>query len=162
MSNNTILLTGQAREDYIKAHFAPDMVVPESLMIEETVSSEAQDAYEKWYDGKDEDTQELIDAISDRTNYIIDEEEYDEFISELDSEGITSASEFEDRFEVEVESESDLYEWVESMMDDIGYLSDTPNFIKNHIDWESVWKCEMIHDYYIIEFVSKSYVFNRN
>ena len=162
MSNNTILLTGQEREDYIKAHFTPDMVVPDELMIESTVTDKSQSDFEKWYDGKDEDTQELIDAISDRTYYIIDEEEYDEFISELDSEGITTASEFEDRFETEVESESDLYDWVESMMDDCGYLNDVPDFLKNHIDWESVWNCEMRHDYYVIEFVSKSYVFNRN
>ena len=123
--------------------------------------TKAREDFAAWYDAKDEDTQELIDAISDRTYYIIDEEEYDEFISELDAEGITTASEFEDRFETEVENDGELYDWVESMMDDCGYLSDVPDFIKNHIDFKSVWECEMRHDYYIIEFVSKSYVFNR-
>jgi hypothetical protein len=124
------------------------------------VTDKAQSDFEKWYDGKDEDTQELIDAISERTYYITDEEEYDEFISELESEGITTADEFQDRFETEVESESDLYDWVEQLMDDSMYLHDVPDFIKNHIDWESVWNCEMRHDYVTIEFVSKSYVFN--
>ena len=121
----------------------------------------AREDFAAWYDGKDEDTQELIDTISDRTYYIIDEEEYDEFISELESEGITTASEFEDRFETEVESQSDLYEWMDSLMHDCGYLDGVPDFLKNHIDYESVWECEMRYDYTIIEFVSKSYVFNR-
>ena len=161
--SNTILLTGQAREDYIKAHFTPDMVVPETLMIEETVSPEfikAREDFATWYDSKDEDTQELIDEIADRTYYIIEENEYDEFISELDSEGITTASEFEDRFEVEVESESDLYDWCESMMDDCGYLREVPSFISNHIDYKAIWDCELRFDYSTIEFNGKTYLFH--
>ncbi len=161
MSN--ILLTGQAREDYIKAHFTPDAVVPDELMIEETVSAEfkkAREDFATWYDNKDEATQELIDEIADRTYYIIDEEEYDDFIEELDDEGITSAEDFTDRFEAEFEYKSELIDWVESHLSDCGYLSDVPEFIKNHIDYQSVWECEMRYDYSLIEYNGKTYLFN--
>ena len=160
MSNNTILLTGQAREDYIKAHFTPDMVVPNELMIEETtVSSGEQSKYEVWYDGKDEDKQELIDSISHMTYHIIDEEEYDEFIELLDDEGMTSADDFTDRFEGEFDTDTELYEWVEQMIDDSMYLKDVPDFIKNHINYEDIWNCELRYDYTNIQFNDRVYLF---
>ncbi len=133
-------------------------------MIEETVSPEfkkAREDFATWYDNKDEETQELIDEISDRTYYIIDEEEYDDFIEELDDEGMTTADEFMDRFEAEFESESDLIDWVESHLSDCGYLNDVPDFIKNHIDYQSVWECEMRYDYSTIEYKGKIYLFNQ-
>ena len=83
-TENTILLTGQEREDYIAKHFAPGMDVPDELMIEDKVSPEfrkAQQDFAEWYDGKSEDEQELIDAISERTSYITDESEYESGIS---------------------------------------------------------------------------------
>ena len=42
-------------------------------------------AYEQWYDSKDADTQALIDEIHESTSFVIDEDEYDAFISLLDS-----------------------------------------------------------------------------
>jgi len=161
-TENTILLTGQEREDYIAKHFSPGMVVPDELMIEDKVSPEfrkSQQDFAEWYDAKSEDEQELIDAISDRTYYIIDEDEYDEFIEELDSEGITTAEEFEDRFEAEFEYGSDLLGWVEELVDSSGYLDSVPDFIRSHIDYQSVWDCELRYDYSIIEFNNRLYLF---
>ena len=160
MSNNTVLLTGQAREDYIKAHFAPDMVVPNELMIEETtVSSEEQSKYEVWYDGRGAMMQELIDSISDRTYHIIDEDEYDDFIELLDDEGVRDADGFTDRFEGEFDTETELYDWVEQMIDDSMYLKDVPDFIKNHINYEDIWSCELRYDYTTIQFNDRVYLF---
>ena len=169
MSNNTILLTGQAREDYIKAHFTPDMVIPDSLEIEteellESVSPEfkkAREDFANWYDGKDEDQQEFIDEISDRTYSIIDEEDYDEFIELLDDEGINDADDFTDRFEAEFEYESELIQWVEELVEASGYLNDVPAFIANHIDYQSVWQCELRYDYSIIEFNNHLFLFRQ-
>ena len=169
MSNNTILLTGQAREDYIRAHFTPDMVIPDSLEIEteellESVSPEfkkAREDFANWYDGKDEDKQEFIDEISDRTYSIIDEEDYDEFIELLEDEGIKDADDFSDRFEAEFEYESELIGWVEEMVEEMGYLNDVPAFIKNHIDYQSVWQCELRYDYSIIEFNNHMFLFRQ-
>ena len=152
MTENNTLLTGQAREEYIKAHFTPETMIPE---ITETT-----DAYEKWYDGKDEDTQELIDEISDRTDCITEEIEYDEFIELLDDEGITSADDFTDRFEGEFQYRRDLMEWVEEMIDSTEYLKDVPAFISNHIDYESIWDCELRFDYSIIEYNNRTYLFH--
>ena len=55
----------------------------------------AREDFASWYDSKTEDMQALIDEISDRTYFIIDEDEYDAFISELGDYGITDASSFE-------------------------------------------------------------------
>ena len=68
----------------------------------------ARDAFAAWYDSKDAATQELIDSISDRTYFIIEEQDYDRFINMLDEDyGITSAMDFEDKFEAELEGYGD-------------------------------------------------------
>ena len=150
MSNN-ILLNGQEREDYIKTRFGTETEIQ--------TATEKTDAYEKWYDGKDEDVQELIDEVSDRTNGITEESEYDEFIEELDSEGITSSDEFEDRFEGEFDYGYDLLGWVEELIDSSGYLENVPDFIKNHISYEEIWQCELRYDYSTIDFNGRIYLF---
>ena len=72
----------------------------------EFVSARA--AFAAWYDSKDAATQELIDSISDRTYFIIEEQDYDRFITMLDEDyGITSAMDFEDQFEAELEGYGD-------------------------------------------------------
>lgn len=121
----------------------------------------ARDAFAAWYDSKDADTQELIDAISDRTYFIIEEQDYDRFIDLLKDEGIESASDFEDRFEVELEGYGDrqLADYCEQMLDDCGYLTDVPHNIRNHIDFESVWNCEMRFDYSEWQFQENTYLF---
>ena len=159
MSNNTVLLTGNERDEYIAKHFTSDTIVPDELMIESPYTAKEQDDFGIWYDGKSEDEQELIDVISDRTSHIIEESEYDEFIEELDSEGITSATEFEDRFEAEFVFDSELLDWVESLIKDCGYLNDVPAFISSHINYEAMWQCEMRYDYNTIEFNGKTYLF---
>ena len=142
--NNT-LLTGQDREDYIKAHFTPETSVPEELMIEDEV---------------DDERQELIDVISDYTNYITEESEYDEFIELLDYEGMSTSQEFEDRFEAEICQGCDLMDWVEEMIEGGEYLKDVPDFIKNHIDYQSIWDCELRFDYSVIEYNNRTYLFH--
>ena len=160
MSNNTVLLTGTERDEYIAKHFTSDTIVSDDLMIESPYSPKEQDDFGVWYDGKSEDMQELIDSISDRTHHIIEESEYDEFISELEDEGITSATEFEDRFGAEFVFESELLDWVESLIQDCGYLNDVPAFISSHIDYQAVWQCELRYDYSTIEFNGKTYLFS--
>ena len=84
----------------------------------EFVSARA--AFAAWYDSKDAATQELIDSISDRTYFIIEEQDYDRFINMLDEDyGITSAMDFEDRFEAEIEGYGDRFV-AESLQDSQG------------------------------------------
>ena len=158
MTENNILLTGQAREDYIATHFTSDTVIPETLMIETSVEG----AYEKWYDGRGAMMQELIDEISDRTSCITEEIEYDEFIELLDDEGITTADDFMDRFECEFQYHRDLLDWVEELIDSSGYMENVPSFIANHIDYQAVWDCELRYDYSTIEYNGKTYLFRNS
>ena len=125
----------------------------------------ARDAFAAWYDRKSPDTQELIDSISERTHYIIDEQEYDDFLTLLDEEFcIVTAVDFEDKFEAEFEGygDSQLAEYAENMVDESGYLDRVPDFIKNHIDWEAVWNCELRYDYSEIQFNENTYLFRNH
>ena len=130
-----------------------------------TVSPEftkAREDFATWYDNKSDDMQLLIDEISDRTYSIIDEDEYDAFIQELDSLGITDASTFENAFcgEFEGISEDVLAEFSEDFYDQCGMLPDN-DVIKNCIDWNQVWYYAMRHDFYDLQFKGNTYFFNR-
>ena len=119
--------------------------------------------FEAWYDAKSEDEQLLIDEISDRTSYIIDEDEYDKFIEELDSYGIEDARTFEDAFygEIEGTGERVTTEFAEQLVEDMGY-SIQPEFIANCMDWELVWHSALRFDYNAVEFGGNTYFFSNN
>ena len=133
-----------------------------------TVSPEfisVRDAFALWYDALDTDKQELVDSISERTHYIIEEQEYLDFIALLDEEyGIQCAMDFEDKFEAEFEGYGDnqLAEYASNMVDESGYLDRVPDFLKNHIDWEAVWNCELRYDYSEIQFNENTYLFRNH
>ena len=135
------------------------MPTPTVLNISTMTGSE-RDAFADWYDSKSEEYQLLIDEISDRTSYIIDEDEYDAFIEELANYGINDSSQFEDAFEREVEgySERVFADFAEELIESCGYTIE-PEFIANCIDWERVWYSELRHDYQTIEFKGNTYFF---
>lgn len=120
--------------------------------------------FERWYDSKDADTQELIDEISDRTHFIIEEHEYDAFINELKDEGITTASEFEDRFYGEWESVGDhvTSNFSEQLMEDVYPSHDLPDIYRYAIDFEMVWYQSLRYDFYDMEFKGNTYFFHRH
>ena len=124
----------------------------------------ARDDFAAWYDAKSEDMQELIDEISDRTHFIIDEDEYDEFIAELDAYNIPDASTFEDAFYGEFEGygERILTEFAEQFADDLGLDSNIPEDFKACIDYNQYWYYSLQHDFVEIEFKGNTYFFNRN
>ena len=119
----------------------------------------AREDFAAWYDSKSEDEQQLIDEISDRTYYIIDEDEYETFIEELNAYGITTAGEFEDAFEAELEGHSEkIYaEFSENLCD--GLWDIKPEFIANCVDWELVWYSTLRYDYNAIESNGNTYFF---
>jgi uncharacterized protein (DUF488 family) len=121
---------------------------------------ETKSEFEAWYDSKSEEYQQLIDEISDRTNYIIEEEEYDSFIEELANYGINAASQFEDTFQLEVEGygERVFAEFSEELIESCGYTIE-PKFIANCIDWELVWYSSLRYDYQTVEFKGNTYFF---
>ena len=125
----------------------------------------ARDAFAAWYDALDSDKQELVDSIAERTYYITESEEYLSFIDMLDVEyGITTAIDFEDKFEAEFEGYGDgqLAEYASNMIDECGYLDRVPDFLKNHIDWQMVWDCELRYDYTELQFNENTYLFRNH
>ena len=122
-----------------------------------------QEDFAAWYDAKSEDMQALIDEISDRTSYIIDEDEYDAFIDELDSYGITDAETFADAYygEIEGTGERVTSEFTEQLCEECGY-SIEPDFIANCIDWSLVWYSAIRYDFNAVEFKGNTYFFSNN
>lgn len=121
--------------------------------------------FENWYDSKDEDTQALIDEISNRTYFIIDEAEYDAFIEMLESHvGITTAEQFEDAFSGELEGVGDhiTTKFTEELCDDVFPTDDIPDIYRTAIDFELVWYQSLCYDYYDMEFKGNTYFFNRH
>jgi hypothetical protein len=133
-----------------------------------TVSPEfisVRDAFALWYDSLDTDKQELVDSIAERTYYITEEQEYLDFIALLDEEfGIQCAMDFEDKFEAEFAGygDSQLAEYAENMVEESGYLDRVPDFLKNHIDFEAVWNCELRYDYSEVQFNENTYLFRNH
>ena len=120
--------------------------------------------FERWYDSKDAVTQELIDEISDRTYFIIEEHEYDAFINELKDEGITNAEEFSDRFYGEYEGVGDhiTTNFTEEWCEDVYPTDDMPDLYRNAIDFELVWYQSLRYDFYDMEFKGNTYIFYRH
>lgn len=122
-------------------------------------------AYEQWYDSKDADTQELIDEIHDRTNFIIDEDEYDAFINLLECEvGITTAQQFEDAFSGEWEGVGDhiTTQFTEDWCEDVYPSDHLPDIYRSAIDFELVWYQSLRYDFYDFEFKGNTYFFHRH
>ena len=74
---------------------------------------------------------------------------------ELEDEGITTVDDFQDRF-------YGCYPSVEEFCEEIFYetheTDSIPQWVLNHIDWESVWECELRHDFIQVD----DYIFNRH
>ena len=122
-------------------------------------------AYEQWYDSKDADTQELIDEIHESTSFIIDEYEYDAYISMLDTDlGITTATQFCDAFSGEWEGigEHITTKYAEEFCDDVYPSDDLPEIYRSAIDYQLVWYQSLRYDYYDLEFKGNTYFFSRN
>ena len=123
-------------------------------------------AYEQWYDSKDADTQELIDVIHERTCFIIDEDEYEAFISMLAYDmDITTAEQFESAFYQEYEFIGDhiTAKFAEEFCDDVYPIDDNVADIYRYaIDYQLVWYSMLRHDFTDVEFKGNTYIFNRN
>ena len=82
-----------------------------------------------------------------------------EFYQELIDYGIESLEQFEDSYQGQYQSGADF---AEQTCEDCGYLgleSDIPAFIRNHIDWETVWTNELRFDFFAIKVGVQGYEF---
>ena len=112
--------------------------------------------------------QALLDYIQDIIDY-----PDEALIEELDDNGIETVEQFEDAFAGSYEGRKSAYgnaasqspeaQFTEELVSDCGYLeNDIPSFISNHIDYQGIWDCELIHDYFTIEHRSTSLFFSRH
>jgi hypothetical protein len=125
----------------------------------------ARTAFAAWYDNLSETKSELVDSICERTYYITEEQEYEDFMTLLDEEyGITTAMDFEDKFEAEFEGygESQLAEYASNMVHECYEMQGVPTFVLNHVDWEAVWNCELRYDYSEVQFNENTYLFRNH
>ena len=132
-----------------------------------TLSPQFVDAREKfaaWYDAKDVETQSLVDCISDRTYFIIDEDEYDEFITDIVDYGITDCVEFDEAFAGEFEGygENVLTQFAEQFCEDTGILGSLSDIAENCIDYNQVWYYAFQHDFSVVEFRGNTYFFHKH
>ena len=74
----------------------------------------------------------------------------DEFYQTLIDYGIDTAEQFEDAYRGSYSSGA---EFCQAMIEEYGYLDqgDLPDFITNHIDYYSMWECELRHDYFMLD-----------
>lgn len=120
--------------------------------------------FAKWYDNKPEEIQALIDEISDRTSFIIDEDAYDEFIELIAEYGITTAEQFEERFHSEWEGYGEhIYaQFSEEFCEGCGYDSQIPDIFKNAIDYEMVYYQTVQYNFMDFDFRGNRYFFYNN
>ncbi len=115
------------------------------------------EGFKAWYEAKPEAVQLLIDEISDGTSFIIDEDEYDCFISELAKWGIDSATKFKESFYYEFEGTGDEVKakFSETLTKETfgEYAADT--------DWLDEWKSKWCNEYKDLEFKGNTYFIYR-
>ena len=88
-----------------------------------------------------------------------------ELFNLINSLGIENVDQWEDAYVQSLPSRWNVEaQFTEQLMDDLGYLCETdlPNFITNHIDWQTVWDCELRHDYCTIEYDGVTHFFSRH
>lgn len=116
-----------------------------------------------WYESLTEQDSELYDMIEDMCPEFskLDAEQCQEFMDELSKNGITTGGQFESAYFWQTNSykaEADFSEYVSTEI----FRVDIPAYVFNHIDWQSMWDCELRHDFFTIEFDGESYFFSSN
>jgi hypothetical protein len=116
-----------------------------------------------WYDNMTEQAQTLYDQIEDMcpefTKFTT--EQCDDFMNELDDIGITTAQQFEDAYYMQFDSYNAEREFAEYVAMEVNCVN-IPDDIRKHIDWQSMWDCELCYDFFTIEFDGETYFFHNN
>ena len=89
-----------------------------------------------------------------------------ELFNLINGEGIENVDQWDDAYAQSMPSSYRVEaQFVEQLMDDLGYLStadgELPDFLTSHIDWQEVWDCELRHDYCTIEYDGQTHFFSR-
>ena len=91
-----------------------------------------------------------------------------ELFNLINGEGIENVDQWEDAYSMSMPTSIRVEaQFVEQLVDDLGYLGDGPNetdvpdFLTHHINWQEVWDCELRHDYFTIEYDGMTHFFHR-
>ena len=91
-----------------------------------------------------------------------------ELFNLINGEGIENVDQWDDAYTQSMPTSYRVEaQFVEQLVDDLGYLGDGPNendvpdFLTSHIDWQAVWDCELRHDYFTIEYDGQTHFFSR-
>ena len=91
-----------------------------------------------------------------------------ELFNLINGEGIENVDQWDDAYSMTMPTSLRVEaQFVEQLIDDLGYLGDGPNendvpdFLTHHIDWQAVWDCELRHDYFTIEYDGQTHFFSR-
>ena len=91
-----------------------------------------------------------------------------ELFNLINGEGIENVDQWDDAYSCSMATSYRVEaQFVEQLVDDLGYLGDGPNetdvpdFLTSHIDWQAVWDCELRHDYFTIEYDGQTHFFSR-
>ena len=91
-----------------------------------------------------------------------------ELFNLINGEGIENVDQWDDAYSCSMPTSLRVEaQFVEQLVDDLGYLGDGPNetdvpdFLTSHIDWQEVWDCELRHDYFTIEYDGQTHFFSR-
>ena len=116
-----------------------------------------------WYDSLTEQDMELYDMIEDLCPEFtrFDAVQCQEFMDELSEYGITTSDQFESAYFWQYDSHKAEAEFAEYLTTEINCV-DIPDYIYNHIDWQSMWDHELYYDFSTIEFDGETYFFNNN
>ena len=78
----------------------------------------------------------------------MDDEDAQQFASDLEEHGIETESDFEDAYFGYYSSYYSEKEFAEDFYRD---MIDNTNPLYNHIDWQSVWDCNLRYDFFEID-----------
>jgi hypothetical protein len=105
-----------------------------------------------------EEQQDLYDAIHEKFGEKWDHEEIVDFMAELDDIGITTAEELEESYEWQTDEYSAEEKFAEYYVTEL-LFEKIPIIVESHVDWESVWECELRYDFDTIEFDRETFFF---
>lgn len=113
------------------------------------------------YDDLDSDTKELYDAVDAKFGEKWDHDEVMEFINQLEDIGIETADQLDDNFEYFTSEWNATREFAEQYITDV-MNAQIPECVYSHVDWDSVWECELRYDFNTIEFDGDTFFFRNN
>jgi hypothetical protein len=102
--------------------------------------------------------QDLYDAIHDKFGEKWDHEEIMEFMEELSDIGIESPEALDDAYEWSTGEYNATAEFAEYYVNEV-MCTGIPSVLEGHIDWDSVWDCELRYDFNEFEFDGETYFF---